>query len=100
MPKMEIELTDKQLEKVEILKSKDVDVGQAIDLLFELQNEAAAQLEEQNQDESFLEKVKDSALDSEIKEALLKENYEENETYDKTVQTTKHKIKWSNIFKN
>lgn len=38
MPKMEVEFTDAQLEKVEILKTKDVSVGQAIDLLFELQN--------------------------------------------------------------
>lgn len=34
MVKMEIELTDEQFERVEILKSKGVDVGQAIDLLF------------------------------------------------------------------
>lgn len=99
MPKMEIELTDAQLEKVEILKSKDINVGQAIDLLFEVQNEALAQIEEQNQNESLLEKIKDNTLDSKIKEALLNKNYGENETYDKTLQTTKHKIKWSNYFK-
>ena len=35
-----------------------------------------------------------------LKEEKKNLSIEENETYDKTVQTTKHKIKWSNIFKN
>lgn len=99
MPKIEIDLTDAQLDKVEILKSKDIDVGQAIDLLFEVQNEALAQLEEQKQANNLIEKIKDNTLDSEIKKELLKENYGENETYDKTVQTAKHGIKWSKYFK-
>lgn len=99
MAKMEIELTEKQMEKVEILKTKDIDVGEAIDLLFKVQNEALAQIEAKNSEEGFTEKIMDSALDSKIKEELLKENYEDHETYDKTLQTTKHKIKWGDYFK-
>lgn len=98
MPKMEIELTEEQLEKVENLKAKNISVGQAIDLLYEVQNEALSQLEEQSHDEGFIDKIKDTALDSEIKEVLLNKNYSESETYDKTLQTTKHKIKWSSFF--
>lgn len=97
METMEIELTEAQLKKVEILKSKDISVGEAIDLLFEMQNQALAFLEEEHHEENILEKIKDTTLDTEIKEELLKNQYEEKETYDKTLQTTKHKIKWSNF---
>lgn len=98
METMEIELTEEQLKKVEILKSKDISVGEAIDLLFEMQNQALTQLEENNNETNILSKIKDTATDTKIKEDLLKRQYEENETYDKTLQTTKHKIKWSNYF--
>lgn len=99
MKTMEIEFTDDQLEKIEILESKGIDVGQAIDLLFALQNEALNQIEDQKQKEGMIEKIKDTAIDADIKEGLLKKQYEESETYDKTLQTTKHKINWSKFFK-
>ena len=99
MTKIEIELTDDQLKKVEILKSKDVSVGQAIDLLFEVQHEALAQIEEQNDEDNIMEKMKNTNFDIEIKQRIMKENFEENETYDKTVLDAKHKLKWSEFFK-
>lgn len=99
MAKIEIELTEEQLEKVEILKSKGVNVGEAIDLLFEVQHEALAQIEEQKQEENLLEKISDTGFDSEIKAELLKKNFDETETYDRSVQDAKHKVKWSNFFK-
>lgn len=100
MEKMEIELTDAQLEKVEILKSKGISVGQAIDLLFELQNEAIAQIKEQESEDISIDEIKDANLDLEIKEILIAKQHEEGETYDKTLQTTKHNIKWSEFFKS
>ena len=100
MEKMEIELTDAQLEKIEILKSKGISVGQAIDLLFEMQNQALSQVEEQEQDASISKIIKDDDLDLEIKELLIAKQHEEGETYDKTLQTTKHNIKWSEFFKS
>ena len=96
---MEIDFTDAQLEKIEILKSKGIDVGQAIDLIFEFQDEALSQIETESQDEEIIEKIRDSTLDSEIKEALMKKEHLESETYDKTLQNTKHKIKWKEFFK-
>lgn len=98
MKTMEIEFTDDQLEKIEVLKSKGIGVGQGIDLLFAIQNEALDQIEDQKQEEGIIEKIKDTARDTDIKEALLKKQYEESETYDKTLQTTKHKISWSKFF--
>lgn len=98
MPKMEIELTEEQLEKVKILESQDVDIGQAIDLLFEMQNEALNQLAEQH-DESIIEKMQDTGFDAKIKQRLMKKEYEEKETYDRSVQDTKHNVKWSKFFK-
>lgn len=99
MAKMEIELTDEQMEKVEILKSKNIDVGQAIDLLFEVQHQIIAQVEEQPYDEKLLEKISDAGFDSDIKQVLLKMNFDDDETYDKTVQIAKHNLKWSKFFK-
>lgn len=99
MVKLEIELTDKQLEKFEILKSKGVDAGQAIDLLFGIQHEIIDQIEEQKHEDHLLEKISDTGFDSKIKQELLKENYDEHETYDESLQHAKHKIKWSEFFK-
>lgn len=99
MAKMEIELTDEQMEKVEILKSKGVDIGEAIDLLFGLQNEIIGQFEEQKQEKNLMEKITDSTFDSKIKAELLKKNYDEDKSYDLSVLDAKHKVKWSEFFK-
>lgn len=98
MPKMEIEFTPEQMEKIKILESKDISVGQAIELLFEVQEEALNQIVEQKQDDGFIEKIKSTSMDYEIKETLLKSQYEEKETYDEAVFKAKTKINWSNIF--
>ena len=55
MAKMEIELTDEQLKKVEILKENDIDVGQAIDMLFEFKDEV------ENQKNSYIDSMLDDA---------------------------------------
>ncbi len=98
MPKMEFEFTPEQIEKIKILESKDISVGQAIELLFEVQEEALNQIAEQKHDEGFIEKIKSTSMDYEIKETLLKSQYEEKETYDEAVFKAKTKINWSNIF--
>lgn len=98
MVKMEIELTDEQFEKVEILKSHDVDVGQAIDLLFGLQDEITEILKEE-QGNDIIDKITDAGFDSKIKQELLKKNYDEEKTYDVQVQEHKHTLKWSDFFK-
>lgn len=101
MPKMEIEFTPEQMEKIKILESKDISVGQAIELLFEVQEEALNQIAEQKHEEGFIDKIKNTSLDYEIKETLLKHHpyNEEDETYDMTVREAKTKINWSDYFK-
>lgn len=99
MVKLEIELTEEQAEKLEILKSNDVDIGQGIDLLFGLQKEALNQIKEQKNEEIVLDEISDSTFDAKIKHELLIRNYDGTKTYDRTVQDTKHKIKWSEFFK-
>lgn len=98
MVKLEIELTDEQFEKLEILKGNDVDAGKAIDLLFAIQDEALSQVEVQKQEENLLDKISDSGFDSKIKQELLKKNFGESETYDRKVQDAKHNVKWSEFF--
>ena len=55
---MEIELTDEQIEKIEILKDNGISVGQSIDLLFKVQNEIKTQVEENHPDDDILETLK------------------------------------------
>ena len=99
MVKMEIELTEEQLEKVEILKSNGFDVGQAIDLLFDVQHEIKDQIEENDADGNIWEKIQDTGFDLKIKAELLKKNFDESESYDRTVNDAKHKVKWSEFLK-
>ena len=99
MAKMEIELTEDQLEKVEILKSKDISVGEAIDLLFEVQHEIKDQLKGEDSEEELIEKINDDSYGIEFKAAVLKNNFEESESYDQAVHIAKTDVEWSKLFK-
>lgn len=121
MAKMEIELTDKQLEKVNILKENDIDVGQAIDMLFELKEEVLnqtddylnkrldeatkqkadleAQINQIDEELSIIGRLKDTALDIDEKQKILEKDYgEADKTYEMKVQDVKHRIKWTSDF--
>lgn len=100
MVKMEIDLTEKQAEKVEILKQNDIDVGQAIDMLFEIKDKAMSEIENIDEEEiGIFERVKDSTFDIGAKAANLEENYGDSEkTYEMKVQDVKHKISWAKDF--
>lgn len=121
--KMEIELTDEQAEKVEILKENGIEVGEAIEILFDMKDaviehgndffdhrinkahQEKAELEEklaQVEDEIDLyNKLKGSALNPIQKQKIIVNEYGKVEkSYDEIVQDQKHKFKWSNdIFK-
>jgi hypothetical protein len=87
------------MEKIEILKSNGIDVGQAIDLLFRVQNEIKTQVEENHPDDDILEKIQNSDFDVNIK-AEIKEKVEPKpETYDVAIEETRRKVKWSEFFK-
>lgn len=99
MTKMEIELTDEQIEKIEILKDNGISVGQAIDLLFKVQNEIKTQVQENHPDEDILEKIENSAFDVNIKAEIMEKADNKPETYDVAIEETRRKVKWSEFFK-
>ncbi|MDO5823311.1 hypothetical protein [Methanobrevibacter sp.] len=99
MNKIEIELTDEQLEKVEHLQSQDISVGKAIDMLFEIKEKALPEIEQIDKEISLLEKVKETTFDVDNKAEILDENYGDSEkTYEMKIQDVKHKIKWGKEF--
>ncbi|MBR0271677.1 MAG: hypothetical protein IJQ68_06785 [Methanobrevibacter sp.] len=121
MAKIEIELTDEQLKKVEILKKNDIDVGTAIDMLFEAKeqsyqqeaqylenkinqaNKQREELEEQleniNKEISVYSQLKDASLDVEQKLKILEKEYGDvDESYEMKVQDVKHNINWTKDF--
>ena len=101
MNKMEIELTDDQLEKVKHLESKNISVGEAIDMLFEAKEKTFSELESLDEEISLLEKVKDSTLDIDAKAENLEDNYGDVEkTYDQHVLEYKQRLSWAkDVFK-
>ena len=121
MAKMEIELTEEQLKKVEILQNNDIDVGSAIDMLFEIkekssQNEAEYlnskldqankereelqnKLEKVNREISLYSQLKDTSLDVDQKLKILEKDYGEvDESYEMKVQSVKRNINWTKDF--
>lgn len=97
MNKIEIELTDEQLEKVKHLESKDISVGEAIDLLFEAKEKTLSELESIDEELTLFDKVKDSTLDIDSKAENLEENYGDAEkTYDQQVLEYKKRLSWAN----
>ena len=99
MGKMEIELTPEQEEKVEILNSNGISVGQAIDMLFEAKEETSSLFDNLDLAINAYEKVKDSALDFESKQEILKNEYgDSDKTYEMRVQDVKHSISWAKDF--
>ena len=113
--KMEIELTDDQAKKVDILKENGIEVGDAIDMLFDLKDSFAdtklnqahgrrAELEEEiariDEEISMFNKMKEGSLDPTQKLKIIEKEYGTIEkTYDESVQDAKHKFKWTRILK-
>jgi hypothetical protein len=115
--KMEIELTDEQAKKVEILNEHDIDVGDAIDILFEMKDavidssnkivdarlkeaeEQRARLEDEmrkvDDKISFFSQLKDTSLDASQKQKMFEKEYNVESTYDEAVQKSKHEFKWT-----
>ena len=99
MTKMEIELTDEQIEKIEILKDNGISVGQAINLLFKVQNEIKTQVEENHPDDDIMEKIQNTDFDVNIKAEIIEKTEPKPETYDVAIEETRRKVKWSEFFK-
>ena len=99
MTKMDIEFNDEQIEKIEILKSHGFSVGDAIDLLFNIQNEIKTQIEENDPDGDILEKIQNSDFDINIKAEILENEDKKRVTYDEVIGEVKQNVKWSEFFK-
>lgn len=113
--KMEIELTDEQAKKVDILKENGIGVGDAIDMLFDLKETFADTKLNQAQDRkdkleeelanidkeiSMYNQMKEGSLDPSLKVKIIEKEYGTIEkTYDESVQDAKHHFKWTNILK-
>ncbi len=113
--RMEIEFTDEQAKKVDILKENGIGVGDAIDMLFDLKETFADTKLNQAQDKkdkleeelakidkeiSMYNKMKEGSLDPSLKVKIIEKEYGTVEkTYDESVQDAKHHFKWTNILK-
>ena len=99
MPKMEIELTEEQLEKVKQLESNNISIGDAIDKLFEMKEKALPEIEAIDNEMGIIDKVKEAAIDFENKAEVLDENFgDSSKTYDREIQDVKHKVSWAKDF--
>ena len=96
MNKIEIELTDDQLEKVKKLEEQNISVGEAIDMLFEVKDETLSLADALDEDIKIFDSFK---IDK--KAEILDENFGDGEkTYEMIVQDRKHKVSWAkDIFK-
>ena len=113
--RMEIEFTDEQAKKVDILKENGIGVGDAIDMLFDLKVTFADTKLNQAQDKkdkleeelakidkeiSMYNQMKEGSLDPSLKVKIIEKEYGTVEkTYDESVQDAKHHFKWTNILK-
>ncbi len=98
MTKMEFDFTDEQIEKVEKLESNGISVGEAIDLLFEIKEEAFDQMDRVDENIDFVSKITDSE-DANKKMELLEKTYGDSEkTYEIKIQEVKTKISWGRDF--
>ena len=97
MTKMEFDLTPEQIEKVEILKANDIDMGEAIDMLFEIKEKALMDIETFDEEKiNLIARLKDEMFDVEEKTGALDENYGDSEkTYELKAQEVKTKISWA-----
>ena len=120
--KMEIDLTDAQAEKVQILKENGIEVGEAIEMFFDMRDvvsestnkildlrierankekaELEAKLAKIDKDLSFFDKITDSSIDSTQKQKIVEKEYGIiSHTYDEKVLNERHKMKWSSFLK-
>lgn len=93
MTKMEIEFTDEQLEKIELLESYDIGVGDAIDMLFEVRDRVLSIIEDI--DENTGVTVSDEESEEDHAE---KTPQNAGKTYDEALQDYKHHVSWAKDF--
>ncbi|WP_458403720.1 hypothetical protein [Methanobrevibacter sp.] len=99
MAKIEIELTDEQIEKLQSLSKDEIDFGKAIDEYFAAREQISKKIEKIEKHPSFSEKIVDNAMDIENKAEHLDENYgEAEETYEVKIKDVRHSVSWAKDF--
>ena len=114
------QLNDEQFKKYEIMKENGMEIGDAIDLIFNLRdefelnndelleerlailNEKKQALEDEmakvDQELGVIDMLKDTALDFEAKNEILEKEYAAiDETYEMKVQAQKRGLKWGKM---
>ena len=98
MAKMEFDLTEGQIEKVKHLEENGIGLGQAIDLLFEIKEEAFHQMDNVDENIDFVTRISESR-NADNKRELMEKTYGNSEkTADMKIQEVKHKVKWGRDF--
>ncbi|WP_407375760.1 hypothetical protein [Methanobrevibacter sp.] len=99
MTKIEIELTDEQIEKLSSLTKEEIDFGKAIDDYFEARQQVSEKIEELERHPSLSAKLVDNVMDVDNKAENLDENYGEvEETFEVKINDVKHSISWAKDF--
>lgn len=115
-----IELTEEQMEKVQVLEENGISVGDAIDLLFKFRedilehsnelinqrltevtnqkSELQKQIEELDKEMEEFNKLKESPIDVYEKTKMLQDQYNDKKSYEIKVQDVKREISWANDF--
>jgi uncharacterized protein YoaH (UPF0181 family) len=98
MTKIEFDLTDGQIEKVKKLEEHGISLGEAIDLLFEIRDEAFQQMDEVDENIDIVTQIT-SSINSEKKMELMEKSYGDSEkTPEMKVNEVKQKVKWGRDF--
>lgn len=91
MTKMEVEFNDEQLERVKLLESHDISVGDAIDMLFEARDKASSIIDDIDKN-----LAKNKAIDAQAGDS--EESQHDKKTYDEAIQDYKHHVSWAKDF--
>ena len=91
-----IELTEEQLEKVEILEANDISVGEAVDMFFKIREDFKNNAPTAEDMDSLSKLL--SSINSSEKEKIVEKEYTETKTYDDQIQNIKRSISWTHNF--
>ena len=98
MTKMEFDLTEGQIEKVNELEEHGISLGEAIDLLFEIKDEALHQMDEVDENIDLVTTIAES-MDANKKIEFMEKAYGDSEkTPELKIQEVKHKVSWGRDF--
>lgn len=97
MAKMEFDLTEEQIEKVKKLEANGIGIGEAIDLLFEIKEEAMNQMDEVDENIDIITKI--TSIDADKKIEMMEKTYGDTEkTPEMKIKEVKQKVSWGRDF--